>query len=100
MTSCADPEQARKLAGSIMDAGLAACVTIKHDVESIYHWQGERQQDAESLLMVKTHTSVIDTLEQHIQAHHPYELPELIAVSIEAGSSRYLDWMDAQLNST
>ena len=91
--TCPDHSAALAMAGSIIDAELAACVNIVPGLTSIYRWQGKRQQGTEELLLIKTTTEAYPALEKHIAASHPYELPELIAVSIETGLPAYLDWV-------
>ncbi|MDH5409513.1 MAG: divalent-cation tolerance protein CutA [Gammaproteobacteria bacterium] len=93
---CTVPDQATAslLADKLVSAGLAACVNIVPGIQSVYAWQGKIEQDNELLLMIKTKSSVFSELEQLILQHHPYELPEIIAVSIEAGSTAYLDWIN------
>lgn len=95
MVYCTYPDHASALtmAEDIIDAGLAACVNIVPGLTSIYRWQGQRKQGSEELLLIKTTTEAYAALEKHITASHPYELPELIAVSIDTGLPAYLDWL-------
>ena len=62
-------------------------------VRSIYRWQGEIHDDAEVLLIVKTRASLVDALASRVRALHPYELPEVLALSVAGGSVPYLDWV-------
>ena len=91
--TCPDHSAALALADSIIDAELAACINIVPGLTSIYRWQGKRQQGTEELLLIKTRKENYPALEKHIVARHPYELPELIAVSIDTGLPAYLDWV-------
>ena len=81
------------MAESIVDTGLAACVNIVPGLTSIYRWQGEQKQGTEELLLIKTTAKAYPALQQHVVDSHPYELPELIAVSIDTGLPAYLDWV-------
>jgi len=90
--TCPDHDAAIKMANAIIDAGLAACVNIIPSLTSVYRWQGERRQGTEELLLIKTTKSAYSALEKHISESHPYELPEIIAVSIKDGLPAYLDW--------
>jgi len=92
--TCPDHETAIEMADSIVDANLAACINIIPGLTSIYRWEGKRQQGTEELLLIKTNASRYPDLEKHIVARHPYELPELIAVSIDAGLPAYLSWVN------
>jgi len=93
LNTCPDIETARIIADKLIEAGCAACVNIVPGIESVYQWQGEVEHDEELLLIIKTHKDAYAQLEQLIQQHHPYELPEIIAVSIKAGSGEYLAWI-------
>ena len=64
---------------------------------SFYHWQGAVRRDAEWLLLIKSSDSAYPQLEQVLLAHHPYELPELVAVPIARGLPGYLDWLAQQV---
>ena len=90
--TCPDHPTAISMAEGIIDGGLAACVNIVPGLTSIYRWQGKRQQGTEELLLIKTTAAAYSVLQQHIVASHPYELPEIIAVSIDTGLPAYLEW--------
>ena len=93
LCNCPDTETARKLAASAVEQRLAACVNIIPGVESVYHWQGKIENDTESTLLIKTSGNTFDALREHLQAHHPDELPEIIAVPVVRGLPGYLDWV-------
>lgn len=88
---------AETLASALVEARLAACVNVIGGVVSVYRWEGAVQRDDELMLVVKTTREAFAELEARIHALHPYEVPEVIALSIEAGSERYLRWLDAQV---
>ena len=81
------------LAKSIVGDGLAACVNIVPGVKSVYFWKGELQVESEDMLIIKSHKSLWDKLESGVKALHPYEVPEIICVSIQDGYQPYLDWL-------
>ncbi len=91
--SCPDNDQAKKLADSLISNSLAACINIITNMTSIYKWQGKVCEEPETLLLIKTHKNMFNAVKTHIQSAHPYELPEIIAVSIIQGSQAYLDWI-------
>ncbi|MCE9679272.1 divalent-cation tolerance protein CutA [Shewanella sp. AS1] len=93
MTSCPDIDSAKAIAKSLVEARLAACIQISSPVTSVYRWQDEVCEEQEYALQIKCHSACFDKIEQAILALHPYEVPELIAVKIKAGSSAYLDWI-------
>lgn len=94
LCTCPDQATATMLADILVSERLAACVNILPGIQSVYQWQGKIEHDAELLLLIKTWHEIFPALEQTIQQHHPYELPEIIAVSIEAASAAYLEWID------
>jgi len=92
--TCPNQDVAQAIANSLVKQSLAACVNISGKLQSIYKWQGEIHCDKEILLHIKSRFELFDKLEQVVLKLHPYELPEIIAVSIETGSNKYLDWID------
>ena len=98
LCTCPDKDTAQTIAKNLIDQNLAACVNILPGIESVYSWQGERQSSLEHLLLIKTTSAAYDKLEKTITALHPYELPEVIAVTIENGNAGYLKWISDNLN--
>ena len=94
----ASGENARDLASALVREKLAACVNRIPGVESTYTWEGRVERDTEDLLIVKTRTDLFDRLKQRVQELHGYDVPEIIAVPIAAGSESYLEWMTASLS--
>lgn len=87
---------AERLARGLVEAKLAACVNIVSGVRSFYRWQGELQEDGEAQLVIKTRAARFAELERFVREHHPYEVPELIALPIVRGSQAYLEWLAGQ----
>ena len=96
VSTCPDTATAEQLACRLLDAKLAACVNIIPGVRSIYVWKGERQCDNEVILLIKAPGPAYQAIENLIHEHHPYELPEVIAVEINGGLPEYLAWLDEQ----
>lgn len=96
LTNLPDRAAAERLADTLVDRQLAACVNILAPCRSIYRWQGAVQHDEEHPMLIKTTAERYAALEQAIRAGHPYELPEIIAVPIERGLPAYLDWVAAE----
>ncbi|MDX1251885.1 MAG: divalent-cation tolerance protein CutA [Gammaproteobacteria bacterium] len=94
LTTCPTPESAETLANALVDRGLAGCVNILPAMRSIYYWKGKRESGEEHLLLIKSRVEAYTEIEQTIMSTHPYELPEIIAVSIDAGLDAYLTWID------
>ena len=91
--TCPDRETALRIAETLVDKQLAACVNLIPGLTSVYRWQGRREGAEEVLLLIKTRRTVYPDLEQAILALHPYELPEIIAVPVVAGLAAYLAWV-------
>lgn len=86
-------EQAAALGRALVGERLAACASVVPGVRSIYWWEGEVQDAPEALLVLKTTRGRFDALRERTLALHPYEVPEVIALPVEAGSAAYLDWL-------
>ncbi len=89
------PEKAAEIARVLVDEELAACVNLVPAVRSIYRWQGTVSDDTETLAIIKTTRARYDALAARLIALHPYEVPELIALSLSAGHAPYLAWLAA-----
>ena len=85
-------EAAERLARSVMEHRLAACVQLNGPVTSYYWWQGKLEQAEEWRLMFKCTPDQLGVLEARIMAEHPYETPEWIAVRAEHVGEKYLNW--------
>ncbi|WP_410498951.1 divalent-cation tolerance protein CutA [Chitinibacter sp. S2-10] len=96
--NCPDETSAHLLAQGIITARLAACVNQMAAVKSSYHWHGKIEQMTEVPLMIKTTVAAYPQLEQWLLEHHPYEVPEIIALPIIAGAASYLDWIAKEVN--
>ncbi len=84
---------AEDIAVTLLESKLAACVNIIPRIRSIYFWKGKVQQDNESLMLIKCSSDSYPELEKHILQAHPYELPEIITVSVSGGLPDYLNWV-------
>lgn len=92
--TCPDDETANQLAEMLVSKQLAACVNIINGIQSVYAWQGKVETSDEALLMIKTTTSAFSALQDVICDQHPYELPEIVAVSITTGLPAYIEWIN------
>jgi periplasmic divalent cation tolerance protein len=97
MTTTPDQTVAEDLARRIIFAHLAACVQILPPMRSYYFWKDEVQADSEHLLLIKTLDEKFEDLEKFIHENHPYQVPEIVAVSAEKVSGNYLGWMKEYL---
>jgi len=93
LTTCGNAADAGTLAALLVEKRLAACVNAVDKVTSTYRWQGRVQQDQETLLVIKTTVARYAQVEKMIREQSKYELPEVIAIPMTAGSSAYLEWV-------
>lgn len=97
LTTAGSQEEARKIARSLVERQIAACVNIVPQVESIYRWQGNVESANEWLLVIKTLEASFSRVCDAIQELHSYDLPECIKLEISGGAEKYLDWITASV---
>jgi len=95
ITNAPDRAVAQKIAHALVEQKLAACVNILAECTSVYRWQGKIETAGEVPLLIKTRGDLYAEVETAIRSMHPYELPEIVAVPVERGSSDYLGWLSA-----
>ncbi|MCG8325956.1 MAG: divalent-cation tolerance protein CutA [Thiotrichales bacterium] len=93
LCTCPDQDTADTISRVLVEARQAACVNVLNGIRSCYRWQGRIERDEEVLMLIKTMPERLPALEESILKHHPYELPEIIAVPIKGGHQAYLDWI-------
>ena len=91
--SCPDVDSAGRLADTLVEERMAACVTHLPGATSVYRWEGAVHRDAEVLLIIKTTAERLVNLTARIEALHPYEVPDVLAVPVAGGAERYLAWL-------
>ena len=96
LTSLPDRESAEKLAASLIEQRLAACVNILAPCRSVYRWNNAVETADEHPMLIKTTPDRYPAVELAIRVAHPYELPEIIAVPLAAGLPAYLEWVAAE----
>jgi periplasmic divalent cation tolerance protein len=98
LVTCATLPEARKIARSLIEKKLAACVNILPiPIESIYSWQSKIETTSEHLLLIKSHTKHLPALEKEVHRLHSYDTPEFIALPISHASEKYQAWLSANL---
>ncbi|MFZ5503445.1 MAG: divalent-cation tolerance protein CutA [Pseudomonadota bacterium] len=93
MTNLPDVASAAQLARQLVEARAAACVNQLAPVASTYRWRGKMETATEIPLLIKTTQTAYPQLEKLLRDNHPYELPEIVAVTVTAGLPAYLDWV-------
>ena len=86
-------EKAVEMGRALVEEGLAACANLVSGLRSIYRFEGKVQDEPEVLLLLKTTRERFEKLRDRVLALHPYRVPEVVALSIEAGNETYLRWI-------
>jgi periplasmic divalent cation tolerance protein len=87
------PAEAERIGEALIDLGLAACVNILPAITSIYVWEGKRQKESETAMLIKTREALIDKVIAEVRAQHSYDNPALLVLPIVDGSRAFLDWI-------
>lgn len=95
LTSCPDAATAARIGQALVDARVAACVS-RFPIDSIYRWQDRLEQAGEVALLIKTAPDRYGALEALLRRLHPYEVPEILALPVQAALGAYSDWVMAQ----
>lgn len=94
LTNCPDMQTAQRIARTLVEQRLAACVNQLAPMASTYRWQGKIEHAEEIPLLIKTTRERYPELESAIRTMHPYSVPEIVAIPVAAGFSAYLRWVD------
>ena len=97
LCTCSSSDEARRIAGKLIERRLAACVNFLPPVRSVYHWKGAVEESEEILMIIKSARPLFEQLRAAIARLHSYEVPEIVAFPIVDGSESYLAWMDSEL---
>jgi periplasmic divalent cation tolerance protein len=97
LTTTANPDEAARLARTLVEERLAVCATLIPAVQSIYRWQGQIESATETLLLIKTGPDQLAALEARLSELHSYQTPEFLVLGVEACGQPYLDWLRASL---
>ncbi len=93
LTNCPDADVADRIARTLVEQKLAACVNRLPAVDSVYRWQGAVERAMEVPLLIKTTRERLPEVQEAIRALHPYEVPEIVAIPVIAGLPAYLRWV-------
>jgi Uncharacterized protein involved in tolerance to divalent cations len=93
-----DQAESKRIAKILIEEKLAACANILPTIDSVYYWQGELKQNNESLLLLKTHREVFDSLMERAQELHPYDLPCIVALPLCHGIPGFLNWVAEEVD--
>jgi len=93
LITCPSSAVAQRIGRTLVEERLAACVNLVPGLLSIYRWEGKVCRDAETLLLIKTRRHCLAALARRVAAIHPYSVPEILALPVQAGSRPYLKWV-------
>ena len=96
LTTLATEDEAVALVRALLDRRLVACGTVLPAGRSLYRWEGKVADEREVVVLLKTARERLADLERTFEELHPYKVPELLALPVEAGLDRYLGWIDAE----
>lgn len=97
LTTAPSAEVAERLGRSLVEERLVACANVVAGITSIFRWQGTVQRESEVLVILKTTADDVAALEKRVVELHPYEVPELIVLPVEAGHAPYLEWVRGEV---
>src|SRR5204862_6036431 len=97
LTTLASEGDARALVTALLGDHLIACGTLLPGGHSLYRWQGKVTEEAEVVVLLKTDRSKWDALCAAVRDRHPYEVPELLALPVERGLDRYMEWLTQEV---
>jgi periplasmic divalent cation tolerance protein len=97
ITTTQRKEDAERIARALVEGRLAACVQVLGPMTSIYRWKGAIEASQEWQCVAKSRRALFEEMDETIRRVHPYEVPEILAVPIAAGSARYLAWLDEEV---
>lgn len=100
LTNFPGRESAERVTKTLIESRAAACINMLTECTSTYLWQGKIETVSEVPLLIKTTRTAYPQLESIIREHHPYELPEIIAVTVNAGLPGYLEWIVQETSQT
>ncbi len=96
LTTVATDDEAVQFVRTLLDRRLIACGTLFPGARSLYRWQGKVADEREVVVMLKTRSARLDSLREAFSELHPYKVPELLALPVDAGLTKYLDWINGE----
>ena len=96
LTTVASDEEAVKLVRELLERRLIACGTLLPGARSLYRWQGKVADEQEVVILLKTRSARLDSLRTAFGELHPYKVPELLAMPVEGGNEKYLEWINSE----
>jgi len=86
-------EEALRIGRAVVTESLAACANVLDGMTSVFHWNGEIQEESEAVLLLKTRAELAQAVVHRVQELHPYDVPAILVLPVEGGSSLFLSWI-------
>ena len=96
LTTVANDDEAVKLVRTLLDRRLIACGTLLPGARSLYRWQGKVADEKETVILLKTRSARVEALQEAFKELHPYKVPEMLALSVDTGLGKYIDWINEE----
>jgi periplasmic divalent cation tolerance protein len=96
LTTVASEDEAVRLVRTLLDRRLVACGTLLPGARSMYRWQGKVADEREVVVLLKTRSARLESLQNAFGDLHPYKVPELLALPVSAGLEKYLEWINTE----
>jgi len=97
LSTAASREAGEAVGRRLVDEALAACVNVVPNVTSIFRWDGDVRAEPEVLLVIKVTDAGVDRLLARLEEVHPYEVPEGVVMSVQAGLEAYCRWVEGEI---
>lgn len=96
LTTVSNEEEGVKLVKELLERRLIACGTLLPGARSIYRWQGKTADERETMIVLKTRSARVEALQGAFAELHPYKVPELLALSVDSGLDKYVEWINGE----
>ena len=96
LTTVSNEEEGVKLVKELLERRLIACGTLLPGARSIYRWQGKTADERETMIVLKTRSARVEALHSAFAELHPYKVPELLALSVDSGLDKYVEWINGE----
>lgn len=96
LTTVSTEDEAVRLVRALLDRKLIACGTLVPGARSLYRWEGKVADEREVVLLLKTRSALVASLQTAFLELHPYRVPEMLALSVDSGLDKYLEWINGE----
>ena len=94
---CPFPHEAaaREATGVMLDERLVACGNLLPGMQSLFAWQGARDESTECGAVFKTTAALLGTAMRRLSELHPYDTPAITGWTVQADAGT-LAWLEAE----